>query len=143
MSEEQSYQEKIDYFIEKEIAFMGSDWEKNPDHPDAKQKPHTMAGYIYKGEKPDVNCNDFFWWGCGDGEDINIDTIDEFEKAIIDCNGNEDIGSLLYCARRRKFRPQGAYYSSIPRDLWWLFHACGEKRKTGFGNPYKPGEYES
>lgn len=41
----------------------------------------------------------------------------------------------------RKERPQGACYPSN-KDLWPLFDACGPEKPTGFGNPYKPGEYK-
>ncbi|UVG35196.1 hypothetical protein SEA_CECE_190 [Microbacterium phage Cece] len=47
----------------------------------------------------------------------------------------------LFAARVRKLRPQGACYSRYPEELWPLFNEAGPERETGFGNPYKPGEY--
>lgn len=47
----------------------------------------------------------------------------------------------LFAARVRNLRPQGACYSRYPEELWPLFNEAGPERETGFGNPYKPGEY--
>ncbi|UDL15984.1 hypothetical protein QEH42_gp234 [Microbacterium phage Pumpernickel] len=47
---------------------------------------------------------------------------------------------LLFAAKSRKMRPQGAYYKSIPENIWHLFDACGPEREVGMGNPRKPGE---
>lgn len=80
-----------------------------------------------------VNCNDFFAWGCADAEDLNEETFPLLEKAIEDA-GELD-GALLYCARQRKIRPQGAFYKHLDKKNWHLFDACGEERKSGFGNP--------
>src|SRR5207249_10926238 len=40
-------------------------------------------------------------------------------------------GILLFCCRMRNMRPQGAYYNSIPKNIWHLFDACGEEREVG------------
>lgn len=50
-----------------------------------------------------------------------------------------EIISLLFSARSRGMRPQGAYYKLFPRDTWELFDACGPEREVGVGNPYVPG----
>ena len=87
--------------------------------------------------EPWVNCSDFFWWGCGDGEDIETDEdLELLEQCFKD---SEDHPTLLYCARRRKERPQGAYYKYL-KDEAELFNACGPERKTGSGNPQTPEE---
>lgn len=98
----------------------------------------------------DVNCNDWFCWACADGEDITADSLPELKKAIEDVVALDRpsyYGTLLYCCRRRKMRPQGACY---PKGidgknvvLWPLFDACGPEREIGIGNPYKPGEYKT
>ena len=50
---------------------------------------------------------------------------------------------LLYCARKRKMRPQGAMYKTIPKTLWHLFDVCGEEREMNMGNPKpQPKEIE-
>jgi hypothetical protein len=79
-----------------------------------------------------VNCNDLFYWACGDAESIQIDDVPLFKQSLED---SEFMGPLLYCARKRKMRPQGAYYESFfPEDVP-LFNATGPKREVGFGNP--------
>ena len=77
-------------------------------------------------------CNDLFYWGSADGEQINKDDIKLLEVSI---NDSKDYnGVLLYCARKRKMRPQGAYYKHLKEDKE-LFNACGEERKIDIGNP--------
>lgn len=130
--------------IGQDIVFMGSDWEDdpNPEDPDlVKEGP--MKGEKYLGEKPYVNCNDLFVWGCADGEEITVETLTEFHKALSDCGGNLNTASDLYCARRRKMRPQGACYSHYNKKYWSLFDACGPEREVGLGNPHRPGEYKA
>ena len=107
---------------------------------------------------PFVICNDLFYWGCADGQDITPENISELKKAMDDCDAipseefknlenlrksvtNIFYGEWLFCARMRKMRPQGAQYSILPKEIWHLFDECGPERKTGFGNPYAPGEY--
>lgn len=84
-----------------------------------------------------VICDDFFFWGCGDSEDITPDNFYLLEPAFDDA---EHIwGPLLFCARSRGMRPQGAYYKSIPKDMWPLFDACGPERDVDFTNPKQQG----
>lgn len=84
-----------------------------------------------------VMCNDFFDWACADVEAITPDNLPVLEQALKDCKAldNEEWGAELFCARVREMRPQGAFYKSIPEELWPLFDACGPVRQTGFGNP--------
>lgn len=103
----------------------------------------------------DVNCNDFFFWGTSDAEDLPEEKIPELEQAIKDCedvvleviSGRElnadDFGPLLYCARQRRMRPQGAAYSQVlPEQVHYLFDACGPAREVDFVNPYdRAGKY--
>jgi hypothetical protein len=89
-----------------------------------------------------VLCNDVFDWGTADCEPLTPDNIYEFEQAIADVRAatqNDTYASMLFCARRRKQRPQGACYPS-DRGLWPLLDACGPERETGLGNPYRPGQ---
>ena len=85
-----------------------------------------------------VICNDIFWWGTADLEEITEETIDDFETALID--GGIAWGATLYCARMRKMRPQGAMYEHINKDVWYLFDACGPEREVDFGNPMERSE---
>ncbi len=87
-----------------------------------------------------IICNDFFFWGSADGEDINNrEDLELLEQSLRDSKYS---GALLYCARKRKMRPQGAYYTYIDKEDWGLFNDCGDKRETGLGNPYGIGEYK-
>lgn len=127
----------IEELLKSNHAFMGSDWQD-----DETVKDGMFPGHRYAGKAPCINCNDLFAWGCADGEDITEKTMPLFEQAFMDCEGDVAVACDLYCSRIRKMRPQGACYSSIPEKFWPLFNACGEKRETGFGNPYEPGEYK-
>ena len=97
-----------------------------------------------------VGCNDFFAWGCSDCEEITKQNIDVLEQAADDlkkvCSDRHGPtyreAGLLFCARVRGRRPQGAYYEHLPKETWPLFDACGEPRATGVGNP-KPRPEES
>lgn len=125
--------------IESEHAFMGSDWVEDSSAPaDSPIKGHRHNGY-----RPCMICNDFFLWGGSDAEPLNEDHMPAVRQAIADCGGSIDNGTLLWVARARQMRPQGAYYSYFPRETWPLFDACGPERETGFGNPYRPGEYKT
>lgn len=91
-----------------------------------------------------INCNDVFAWGCADSEEITPENLSALKQAIEDCNKiipnyGPIYGGDLFCARTRKFRPQGAAYPS-KKELWPLFDACGPEREVGFGNPYPPGK---
>lgn len=79
-----------------------------------------------------INCNDLFFWGCADLEPI-LDSDLEFLEAC--WKETELFGSELYCARKRKLRPQGAYYKHMTPEIAKLFDACGPEREVGFGNP--------
>ena len=91
-----------------------------------------------------INCNDVFYWGCADAEAITPENIELLEKSMKDSSGayqyGELYGTMLWCARVRKQRPQGAAYPS-ERELWTLFDECGPEREIGLGNPCRPGEY--
>ena len=83
-----------------------------------------------------VNCNDLFFWGCADSEEITEDNILDLSNALEECEalGCRNEGFGLFVARRRGMRPQGAAYPSKP-ELVALYDACGPKRETGLGNP--------
>lgn len=86
-----------------------------------------------------VRCNDLFWWGTADVEDILPEDVDFFEQTMRDARemgmfGVE--GVFLYCARKRNMRPQTAAFRKIKKIFWDLFLACGPERKQDVGNPY-------
>lgn len=85
-------------------------------------------------------CNDFFYWGCADAEDIeNQQDVDLLEQCIKDCQAVREFGenhaTELFCARKRKMRPQSAVYKFIEKELWHLFDACGPEREVNIVNP--------
>ena len=59
-----------------------------------------------------VPCNDFFWWGVADAEEIMVQEIPALEKAYENCDAAGDLtqfwGGSLFVARKRKMRPQGS-----------------------------------
>lgn len=83
-----------------------------------------------------AQCNDAFWWATADAEDITQNSLQCLMGALKD--GGDD-GMLLYCARQRKMRPQGARYRYINKENWHLFDACGPERATDSGNPKAAG----
>lgn len=91
-----------------------------------------------------VDCSDLFYWGCADSEPLTPENVDEFERAYEDLKAQfgytmaSIYGSMLFCARQRKLRPQGCCYPD-DRALWPLFDECGPEREVGLGNPYPPG----
>lgn len=87
-----------------------------------------------------VNCNDFFEWATADTEEVTAETFSEFAKAYEDAARAEAdtmcvYGGLLYCARQRKCRPQGAAYRNMPDAIRPLFDACGPARAKDILNP--------
>lgn len=85
----------------------------------------------------EVNCSDLFFWGCSDCEPIEIAELTSLNSAIGDAKaaGAEHGGELLWVARKREMRPQGAYYAHVAPELGKLFDACGPYRPAEFGNP--------
>lgn len=89
-----------------------------------------------------VNCNDTFWWGCSDCEQVTPANVELLERAVADVRavgGGGTESTELFCARVRGMRPQGACYRHYDKATWPLFDACGPEREVGFGNPYAPG----
>lgn len=88
-----------------------------------------------------VNCNDFFWWATADAERLMPEDLPMLRQALTDskkccdegkgAEGGEDDdwGFLLFCARKRKMRPQQPAYPTDAR-LRALFDACGPNRQT-------------
>ena len=86
-----------------------------------------------------IICSDAFWWACADAEPIESkEDIQNLKLALQDCGDSGSDGPLLYCARRRKMRPQGAMYKYIHQTNKHLFDKCGPEREVGFLNPNEP-----
>lgn len=87
-----------------------------------------------------VNCSDLFYWGTSDIELITAEKLGILyeAKAEIDAlnipDSQKEYG-LLFCAKIRGMRPQGAYYKYLDESLWPLFDECGPMREVGLGNP--------
>lgn len=81
-----------------------------------------------------VLCNDVFYWATADMEPLTPETIGELERAYADvrtATGDASYGATLYCARRRKMRPQRPVYERLDERLRPLFDACGSPRARG------------
>lgn len=103
-----------------------------------------------------VKVNDFFWWGTADVEEFGDHDLDQLAKSYDDIRELAPLNNSghpsweylrwapqLFAARQRKMRPQGAFYSSIPKPLWRVFDKCGAERAVDIGNPHAPGGYET
>jgi hypothetical protein len=94
-----------------------------------------------------ILCNDIFFWGCADTEGVTEETLPILKQAIEDAekvkkNSGTIHGAILYCARQRKLRPQGAFYKYLDKELWSLFDACGPEREIDLCNPVnQEGKY--
>jgi len=88
-----------------------------------------------------VLCNDVFWWAAADAEQVTLEDVPELRQAIEDvrtllepeksphyCIESYETGCELWCARKRKMRPQQPAYPKDDR-LRALFDACGPVRK--------------
>lgn len=73
-----------------------------------------------------VDCNDTFWWATADAEDIQPFQLGALDAAYAESPSH---GGILWVARKRSMRPQGAIYRSIPAEQWPLFDACGPERE--------------
>jgi hypothetical protein len=88
-----------------------------------------------------ANCSDFFEWGTADAEEITADKLGVLADALHDLKQVQNYTfareylALLYSARVRGSRPQGAYYEHLDRSLWPLFDACGSERDVNLFNP--------
>lgn len=81
-------------------------------------------------------CNDLFWWGTADLEEITSENVDVLEQTERDLCALEEAThgtqmvylSELFAARVRRMRPQRPCYKSMPLDVAALFDACGPAR---------------
>jgi hypothetical protein len=91
-------------------------------------------------DKVFVICNDVFYWGTADLEEVTPENFHILEQSLKD---DEFYGDILFCARVRKMRPQGAFYKSLDDNQKKLFNECGPEREIDLTNPYNDaGEYK-
>jgi len=78
------------------------------------------------------NCNDLFYWGCADAEEITPEDLPSIEQAIKDCEAIKPSYSAyagtIWACRKRGMRPQYPCYPSYPKSLWPLLDAAGPER---------------
>jgi hypothetical protein len=87
-----------------------------------------------------VICSDVFYWGCADCEPV--ESLEDIELLIKSCKEASFDGAILYCARKRGMRPQGAMYKLLDKNIHHLFDECGPEREIDLANPKnKNGEY--
>lgn len=87
-----------------------------------------------------AQCNDVFAWACADCEEIRPDQLEILAKARADvAEATEDKWpwgfGILFAARVRGMRPQGAMYKHLDKRIWPLLDACGPEREPQLGNP--------
>lgn len=84
-----------------------------------------------------VNCNDIFEWATADAERITAENVEMLDQAYKD---SIDYGGILFCARVRGRRPQGAVYTALNMDeeTAALFDAAGPEREIDWLNPQRP-----
>ena len=77
-----------------------------------------------------INCNDLFYWGTADAEEITAENIQILEDTIKEFGpyDMDDIAMNLFCCRSRKMRPQIPFYKHIKPEHRHLFDACGPAR---------------
>lgn len=85
-------------------------------------------------------CNDVFWWATADAEDIEEEDLPLLQQTLRDLKEIDQRHYLpeLYAARKRKLRPQGAFYDAAKADdkgLSELFDAAGPPREADILNP--------
>lgn len=107
-----------------------------------------LSGYRASDDEfiPSIRCNDMFWWGTADDEDIDGENdLKALKTACQDCAERSSReyywGPLLFVSRKRKLRPQGAAFTHIPAPCWGLFKSAGPPREIDMGNPYEIGAY--
>lgn len=78
-----------------------------------------------------VNCNDVFYWGYADCEEISsqqdVDLLEQNFEILknYDLGWDSDSAAMLYASKKRQMRPQGAMYKHIKQRIHHLFDACG------------------
>lgn len=114
--------------ITKDVITI-SDYVKKHKHKDliknALLKEYISVSIDDKEVKFFVNCNDVFYWGCSDAEDIEPEEIPDLLECYKQTN---DYGDMLWCCRKRKMRPQKPWFGNFCNVEKQLFESCGEER---------------
>lgn len=102
--------------------------------------------WYVKGQHVDfcILCSDVFWWGTADFEEIYPEDLDDLEATLEECQALKKskeapyaavYATTLWVAKKRKMRPQGAFYKNMDTKLAELFDKAGEKREVNIANP--------
>lgn len=95
---------------------------------------HDFCEELYWDKKLEffILCNDIFFWGSADAEEIFQEDLELLEQSLID---DPYTGNLLYCARKRQLRPQNAAYPMVLKEYWHFYDTCGPEREIDMLNP--------
>jgi hypothetical protein len=91
-------------------------------------------GMLYWRFNPELRllalCNDVFYWGAADCEEITPDNIVVLAQAQLDAmaEGEMLFFDALFAARVRHLRPQRPFLRTLKPSLRALFEACGPER---------------
>lgn len=77
-----------------------------------------------------IICNDLFWWGTSDCEEVTAADLETLDQAYKDAAEADQswYGGRLYAARKRQMRPQAAYFQYFDDTIAELFKAAGPHR---------------
>lgn len=103
----------------------------------AESEPLAEAYKAWEAAHPNHKSEEIYWRNDPEFKRIKAPS----DAALRKRRGVEAALEDLFASRSRKLRPQGACYSRYPEEVWHFFNEAGPERETGFGNPYKPGEY--
>lgn len=71
-----------------------------------------------------VLCNDVFYWGCSDWEEIKPEEL----KDLAECLKLTRFGTMLWVCKKRGMRPQIPWYDSFTDIEKEWFNVCGPER---------------
>jgi hypothetical protein len=79
-----------------------------------------------------VNCNDFFYWGTADAEEVTPENTDVLARCVEDVKATGTpytfYALTLFCCRVRGMRPQTPVWKGLDAAVLPLFLAAGPER---------------
>lgn len=83
-----------------------------------------------------IICNDVFYWGCADAEEITVDDFEMFIQCEEDLKATGEDRAIwdapiLFCCRKRGMRPQIPMLEHFTPKVLELIKACGPEREDG------------
>lgn len=98
-------QPAIALMLINEVIFLNDHWWEKDWPEKAKQIPSL-----------NVNCNDVFYWGCADAEEMMYDEIQDVYDHYIKDPG---WGTAVWCIKKRNLMPQKPVYDMIQKEGIW------------------------